>query len=275
MKLPKCIKLDHESGGTSGNTKRCPLMNMSFFTFNNYDEKDIDALIFYFGSNEYIFQEELGEKGTRHLQGCVNWVEGRVRPSEKINYTKDIHWEIAKNWEASKRYCCKLESRCGEIYHNIPLPILPKSLDILKANSFYHWQCDIIEIIKGEPSNRLIYWYWEPNGNAGKSTFAKYLCYHYNAIVLSGKGADMKYGVMKFIEKHSVPPLIIVINIPRSSKDFISYTGIEEVKDGLFFSPKYESDMCIFNSPHIFVFGNDEPNYEKMSRDRWCVIEIE
>lgn len=274
MNSENCITLDHHGKGASGNTKRCPLMNYSFFTFNNYTEKDIETLIVSFGSHEYIFQEELGENETKHLQGCVKWIGGRVRPSEKINFTKNIHWEITKDWEASKRYCCKVDTRNGNIFHNIPLPILPRNLIILNTNNLYPWQYDITQIIKGEPSNRLIYWYWEPKGNSGKSTFAKYLCYHYNAIVVSGKGNDMKYGVMKYIEKYKVAPIIVIINIPRSCNGFVSYTGIEEIKDGLFFSSKYESDMCIFNSPHIFVFSNEEPNYEKMSEDRWFVFEI-
>lgn len=43
---------------------------------------------------------------------------------------------------------------------------------------------------------------------------------------------------------------IVVMDIPKQV-EHISYTGIEEVKDGAFFSGKYESGMIVMNYPHI------------------------
>uniref|UniRef100_UPI004049B2EE hypothetical protein n=7 Tax=Pseudomonadati TaxID=3379134 RepID=UPI004049B2EE len=63
-------------------------------------------------------------------------------------------------------------------------------------------------------------------------------------------------------------------DIPRSQLDYLSYTGIEEVKNGCFFSSKYESEMVLYNSPHIIVFANEEPTYHKLSSDRWNVVDL-
>jgi hypothetical protein len=93
------------------------------------------------------------------------------------------------------------------------------------------------------------------------------------ALVLSSKSADMKYGIVKYIEKHGHAPQIIIIDVPRSvDLNFLSYTGIEEVKNGCFFSPKYECDMVCFNSPHVIIFANEPPNALKCSADRWKVV---
>jgi hypothetical protein len=49
---------------------------------------------------------------------------------------------------------------------------------------------------------------------------------------------------------------------------------MENVKDGLFFSTKYESGMVRYNPPHVIVFANVPPDVTKMSADRWVIKEI-
>ncbi len=71
--------------------------------------------------------------------------------------------------------------------------------------------------------------------------------------------------------KKKINPYIVVFDIPRAAKNDITYEGIEGIKNGLFFSPKYESSQCAFNPPHIIVMSNMEPQYGEMSRDRWVV----
>jgi hypothetical protein len=84
----------------------------------------------------------------------------------------------------------------------------------------------------------------------------------------------MKYGIVKYIEKHGFAPTSVIIDIPRSRLDYVSYTAIEEIKNGCFFSTKYESDMVVFNSPHIICFANAYPETSQMSADRWKIYEI-
>lgn len=86
----------------------------------------------------------------------------------------------------------------------------------------------------------------------------------------------MKYGIIKYIEKHNgIAPKIILIDLPRTfNKDYLSYSGIEEIKNGMFFNTKFESDMVIFNRPHIFVFSNGHPDVSNLSLDRWKINEL-
>ena len=70
-------------------------------------------------------------------------------------------------------------------------------------------------------------------------------------MVLGGKSADMKNGVVEYQKNNTCLPEIVVLNIPRSfNSDYLSYTGIEEVKDMFFNSGKYEGGMIDGNSPH-------------------------
>ena len=112
----------------------------------------------------------------------------------------------------------------------------------------------------------------DQGGCRGKTTLQKYIYTHYKkCIVLSGKASDMKNGIIEYEKKNNILPEIVLINVPRSSKDYISYTGIEEIKDMFFYSGKYEGGMVCGANPHVICFANDEPEREKMSADRWRI----
>ena len=67
---------------------------------------------------------------------------------------------------------------------------------------------------------------------------------------------------------------MIIIDIPRSKSEFVSYSGIEEIKDMFFFCGKYESSMVCGENPHVIVFSNTEPDYDKLSSDRWSIVNV-
>jgi len=135
----------------------------------------------------------------------------------------------------------------------------------------YDWQKNLLAIVQGKPDERKIYWYYEKVGGVGKSSFCKYLVVKHGALVLGGKASDMKYGVMKWKETNGVYPKNIIIDIPRKLEKFVSYQGLEEVKNACFFSGKYECGMVVGNNPNLIVFANFEPDLTAMSADRWVV----
>ena len=126
-----------------------------------------------------------------------------------------------------------------------------------------------------EPNDRTIYWYWG-EGNLGKTSFCKYLTIHHEAIALGGKGADMRNGVVEYVKTNMITPELVLINIPRSfDTEYLSYEGIENIKDMYFYSGKYEGGMVCGNSPHLFVFANAPPDTRKLSNDRWEITHID
>lgn len=202
--------------------------------------------------------------GTEHLQGYIEF-KTKKRPKNVFGIDA-IHWEKAKgSKEQNIEYCSKDDA--SPWIHPKPYKVVLPEL--------YNWEKEIIKILDREPDDRTIYWFWENQGCRGKTTFQKWVFQNYKDVVtLSGKGADMKNGIVQYKDKTHVLPRVILINIPRSKLGFVSYTGMEEVKDMYFYSGKYEGGMVCGPNPHVIVFANEEPDYDKMSSDRWSVHDI-
>jgi hypothetical protein len=144
----------------------------------------------------------------------------------------------------------------------------------------YGWQLKVKELMD-EMVERKVYWFWEPTGGVGKTDFQRWLYHKHKTemYVLGGKAGDMKAAIAAHVEKCGVGPEWVVINQPRSSKDYFSFQGVEEISDGIFFSGKYESGMVCTRKPKIMVFANAPPIRHRegeatMSLDRWEIYEI-
>jgi len=90
------------------------------WTLNNYTEEDICMLSHNIWNNcpvnLYVFQEEVGEQGTPHLQGIVQFVN-QVSFSTLKEFHNKIRWEYnKKKLPANIKYCSKEKTRTGEIY---------------------------------------------------------------------------------------------------------------------------------------------------------------
>lgn len=259
-----------------GNTKQIsPSKNWCFTVFDYGDSEirmlnSIDSTIVPY----FVCQEEkCPSTGRKHLQG---WLEFSVKRRPKAVFKEGAwaaaHWEKARaGWRKNRDYCSKLESKNGKTFYRG----IEKKYSI-QIRNWRPWMTKIIEKIDQEPSEREIIWVWEPDGCCGKTAFCKWL--HLNrerVIALSGKAADMKYAVVQYVQKNKCHPRTIILNIPRSVEaQYISWCGIEQLKDMFFFAGKYEGGMVNGPHPHILCMANEEPNYNAMSMDRWCVFDI-
>lgn len=257
-----------------GNTKTSPLTTPKqvspalrwCFTLNNYSSDEYSSIVLKLKAlcKKYIVAKEVGETGTPHLQGFLRFKTKR-RPISTFDNSR-IHFEKCKGTDAENfEYC----SKDGDyIFDGFPKPVR-----IIEPN--YAWEQEILSIIDKEPDDRTIYWYWSKEGNVGKTAFCKYLTVKHNAIALSGKGADVRNGIVEYVKTNEETPELVLFPIPRSyNSDYLSYEAIENIKDMYFYSGKYEGGMVCGNPPHLFIFANTEPNFEKLSADRWVVREI-
>lgn len=257
-------------GSGGGNTRLPRLPASKTWTFTLFYEHLISISEFkeLIGSDGYyIFGvEKCPTTGKKHLQGYIVFHK-KCRPLEKIKM-KEIHWEKAKgNKEQNTRYCTK----DGEWHsNNEDFFFANLVIDPLEGKTLYPWQQEVIQIIKSKPNDRTIFWYWEEFGNMGKTALAKHCYLNYGTIFLSGKGPDIKYAISQLKER----PKSVIFGFPRTMEEGISYQALEEVKDGLFFSGKYEGGMLCMNPPHVIVFANFPPQEEKLSSDRWKIINI-
>jgi hypothetical protein len=244
------------------------------FTWNNYPEFWFQMLIDSIGNKDirYIMQPEIGESGTPHIQGYIEFPNPRSLGGLKKLSSK-IHWEISRNCEASINYCKKVGSKAGICRSNVTSwkPVEPFLVELRP------WQQRIVEIVKNpaDKFDRSIHWFWETKGGSGKTSLAKHLCTIYPGLIqyVSGGAKDMKFAIAKHVNAgHELRACIM--NLTRTVEDHVSYQGIEELKDGIFFSSKYESGMCMYPTPHVIIFANFLPNEESMSKDRWRITEL-
>lgn len=254
-----------------GNTKTSTRIATSIywsFTMNNFTNEEFEVLKneIYIHCLDYRVQEEIGESGTPHLQGYIQ-AKKRIRPMETFS-CKRIHWEKARSPTHAREYCCKEESATGNYILDTKEP-----LDLIKPDR--PWQLDIINLISKKPDYRTIHWYWDYEGNTGKSAFTKYLCAKNDALCVSGKSNDCKYAIVRYKEEKKYFPKIIIFDIPRTNIDYLNYEAIESIKNGCFFSGKYECTQIIMNCPHVIIFANSPPQEYKLSADRWNIIKID
>lgn len=251
-----------------GNTKQVSPARKWCFTYNNYEESDVECIQKILSKNDiYVVGREVGACGTPHLQGYIHF-KIKCRPMSIFKHDK-MHWEKCKGSEAQNIAYCSKE---GNFVTNIP-ELVPF---IVKVEKMWGWQLNVIKIIEAIADARKIYWFWEPTGKMGKSALCKYLCVRHGALMVCGSAKDMKCGIQKWMENNKGrEPKIILIDLPRSiDTDYISYSGLEEIKNGCFFSPKFEGGMCLYNPPHVIVFANERPVEDKLSSDRWEIERV-
>ena len=83
-----------------------------------------------------------------------------------------------------------------------------------------------------------------------------------------GKRDDLAYAI-------DITKRIFFFDIPRKSMEFIQYGVLEQLKDQMIFSAKYESvNKVIPHKVHVIVFSNEQPDREAMSQDRYYVTNL-
>lgn len=246
-----------------GNTNQSSPAKHWFFTLKNILKHTTLIELLDPKVTRFRFQLEKGDTSDyEHYQGMME-LPKKARLSELKKWLPpEIHLEKTRSLQGAADYCMKTETRLAGPWEKgfpIPLKIITK---------LYTWQENLLKIVLEEPNDRTINWYWDQLGNTGKTAFAKYLCIKHKAAYVNGKSNDILYAASL------QPATIYIIDIPRTNTDVISYQAIEYLKNGIWFSGKYESKTTIINSPHVIVFANKEPQQELFSRDRWHIVNI-
>jgi len=241
------------------------------FTLNNWTEIQYSSIVLLLEEhcNKYVVGKEVGEEGTPHLQGFLQF-KTKKRPKGLFNIPA-IHWKKMYK-DSTPLYNYEYCNKDGDFISKG----FPRPLKLISKKDLFWWQKDILERIKVEPDNRTIHWYWSQKGKMGKTQFCKYLSHEHNAACLHGKGADVRNGIIEYSESNEgILPELVVFPIVRSyNTDYLCYESLENIKDMYFYSGKYHGGMVNGNSPHLFVFSNEPPDKSKLSEDRWHIVEI-
>lgn len=204
---------------------------------------------------------------------------GRLKSSGKTDLGEMVDKIIDNQWCEARAY---KEFRSSYVHHKrkidqMCLAIRREGFRGMKAKEYADvelrdWQRMIWQDIDNyqieNKRDRLVNWVVDREGNKGKTWMAGLLEHKKGAFVVkNGKSADISYAY----DYEDV----VVFDLSRTCLEHINYEVIENMKDGRLFSSKYESCVKIFPSPYVIVFANCEPNYDKLSKDRWNLIDLD
>jgi len=268
------------------------------FTCNNYSDEDQE----YIASLEYrylTFGREVGSQGTPHLQGTIVFEEAKSL-RHVLKLLPGCHVEPTRNLDASINYSQKDKDfvEYGQKPHQGARSDLQRAVEevrkgmSLKGMRSLHpevmcrygrfieqikqdtqlppmpdielkeWQRSLVQCLSSPAEDRTIHLVIDPVGGAGKTTFCRWLVNSLPDVELfgSGKGADIAYAVQE--------PSIALFDFARSQDEYRPWGMVEQIKNGIVFSSKYNSGVKYFKSPHVVVFTNSDVEEGKLSADR-------
>lgn len=157
----------------------------------------------------------------------------------------------------------------------------PTDCKIDDYEMMFPWQKTIYNHIMEKPDDRSIVWIYDDKGCKGKSQLLRFMDRdHKNKctwIAPSGRGTDILH---VFIEQIAAGWRgdTVLFNLTKSATsnsdmDHV-YKVIEDIKDGMIFSVKFNGGSLIMPHPHVVVMSNMPPNIDKLSKDRWIIYEL-
>jgi len=211
------------------------------------------------------FSLEMGEGGYRHYQGMMALKRKQRMTGIKSWLGREVHLEVMRDEQASLAYCEKEDSHLeGPWGYGYPRVRKPKPVPA----EWRPWQTDILRLVENDPDERTVVWVVDRKGRSGKTTLARHICLTWNGICVAGKIGDVLYAATESNAD------VFVVNAARDTSEF-PYEAIEQLKDGMWFSGKYESKSKILDyNVHVLVFANREPEYRKLTFDRWVVYNL-
>jgi hypothetical protein len=201
----------------------------------------------------------LGRRGCTQFDYFVEWVVSRTNELGSVPSEREIANKFPKLWLRNERKLRHLA------VHLTPPPAL------MDGATLRCWQRNLRDALVADPKDdRSIMFIVDQEGGKGKSFFQRYMMtYHPSETQLMsiGKRDDVAHAIDQ-------SKSIFLFNIPRGGIEYLNYTILEQIKDRVVFSPKYDSGTkVLMRNPHVVVFCNEIPDLTKMTEDRYDIFE--
>lgn len=233
-------------------------------------------------AKKFTFQLERGEQtGYEHWQGRFSLIK-RQRKTELMNILKGMgllvpnYLEPTMSSEHKKEafYCMKEDTRIdGPWTDKDEVTQITKQLEIFKTFQLRPMQSKILSMSQVFDM-RYIDIVYDTIGNCGKSLLAEYM--EYLKLAEEIPPFRLMDDIFQWVASRPIKKCYFV-DMPRGMKkdklgDF--YAGIEVIKNGIAYDKRYAATKKRFDRPRIFVFTNELPNLELMSKDRWNIWRV-
>lgn len=248
---------------------------------------------------------------TPHLQGFVIFFSPIRLNACKLAVSNRAHLEVARGTSDQAATYCKKEDAFEE-FGSVPVagktnryddfkqwvleqPTKPTTYNVANTFPSLYLQngrimefVDIIypalNVVEGElrpyqqhlvdrlalpPCDRKIIFVVDERGNTGKTWFTKkYMSLFPDSVqqLSVGKRDDIAFAINE-------SKRVFFFDLPRSSAEFLQYTVLEQLKNQAVMSNKYQSrNKVLEHIPHVVVFMNERPDMNKLSSDRYEII---
>lgn len=203
-----------------------------------------------------------GARGTTRFDEFKHWLVSRRDSGEALPTDREIANNFPELWLRNGQ---RLHDLAGHLYP-------PPSLLDEAEPELNPWQRTLHLALRTEdPGDRAVLFYVDEEGGKGKTWFQRFMVSRYPEevqILSGGKRDDVAHALQ-------VDKTIFLFNIPRGGMEFLNYTILEQLKDRMVFSPKYDSKTKIFkHRVHVVVFCNEEPDMTRMTDDRYVIINL-
>jgi len=260
------------------------------------------------------YQEEVGENGTHHFQGYVEFIHPKsLSAIKKIDGFETGHFETRRGNQAQAiAYATKDETRVGGPYlfgrtddldaqgkrNDIEEFVKAVDAGLSQADSFASYPGIharfprfVVATYERLRVSRLVPAVWIPRPGwqsdlletVSRPPDARKVLWYVDEVGGTGKSMFALSHPSCYVVtggKHAdiiyayAFESVVFFDWPRDAEDRFPYSMVESFKNGYALSTKYEVRRLRFEVPHVVVFSNFQPDRTKLSADRWDIHNI-